>query len=77
MLKRDIYSDTVHDALEAGSILRIAIFAIDSLEEDLANTRHVHVMGDIRRAVQASAKRIESVSCTLDKTDRRYFGDDA
>lgn len=74
MSEKNVHTDRVTGALETASVLRMAVFSIDSLEDALAGTAHVHQLGDLRRAVQASARRIDDLAEDLDKIDSQYSG---
>lgn len=72
MLKRGELEAVYHDALDAGGVLRCTFFAIDSLEDALVGTPHVHVLGSIRSAVQAAERRVSGVAEVLELIEFKH-----
>lgn len=74
MVEKNIHTDCVTNALETASVLRTTVLSIYRLEETFADQAFVHQLSDIRRAVQASARRIDDLADDLDRVDSKYFG---
>lgn len=69
MLRNEQLRAAFDDVLGVASALRVAIYAIDAVEEDLAGTPHIHPLGDLRRVISLSEKRLDAAAIALDKID--------